>query len=136
MVFCNQYRGIWYWQSRRVTILILIDGFLQYYPYIKTNWYKGQVTILILIDGFLQFIREIVCLKMTCHNPYFNRWFSAITDRWRHQFSKEWVTILILIDGFLQYHLTHLILQMKECHNPYFNRWFSAIFHRFQRIYR
>ena len=26
---------------------------IKYYPYIKTNWYK--VTILILIDGFLQF---------------------------------------------------------------------------------
>ena len=40
-----------------------------------------EVTILILIDGFLQ-------LKGTnkgsiwseCHNPYFNRWFSAIDN--------------------------------------------------------
>ena len=36
------------------------------------------------------------------HNPYFNRWFSAIkVDFWT--------------DG------------EKESHNPYFNRWFSAI---------
>ena len=36
------------------------------------------------------------------HNPYFNRWFSAIpySDYWNN----------------------------KDCyHNPYFNRWFSAI---------
>ena len=35
------------------------------------------------------------------HNPYFNRWFSAIDS----QFAKKQtpiVTILILIDGFLQ----------------------------------
>ena len=36
------------------------------------------------------------------HNPYFNRWFSAITDKL-----------------FIAVHLTS--------HNPYFNRWFSAI---------
>ena len=37
------------------------------------------VTILILVDGFLQFIRWIQSksLKMR-HNPYFSRWFSAI----------------------------------------------------------
>ena len=37
-----------------------------------------------------------------CHNPYFNRWFSAIEN---HECKKEW----------------------GDCHNPYFNRWFSAI---------
>ena len=37
------------------------------------------------------------------HNPYFNRWFSAI----KVQSSKN----------------------QKVCsHNPYFNRWFSAIY--------
>ena len=36
------------------------------------------------------------------HNPYFNRWFSAISKR---TFYKS----------------------IKYCHNPYFNRWFSAI---------
>ena len=36
------------------------------------------------------------------HNPYFNRWFSAINQ---YYLSKKYldVTILILIDGFLQY---------------------------------
>ena len=38
----------------------------------------------------------------TCHNPYFNRWFSAI-------------------EAILDYNNNPL------GHNPYFNRWFSAI---------
>ena len=40
----------------------------------------GQnVTILILIDGFLQW-KELNGIRKGyyCHNPYFNRWFSAI----------------------------------------------------------
>ena len=37
------------------------------------------------------------------HNPYFNRWFSAIY---------KWTT---------EYDYS------AKCHNPYFNRWFSAI---------
>ena len=37
------------------------------------------VTILILIDGFLQFFKNMYLLHLNkCHNPYFNRWFSAI----------------------------------------------------------
>ena len=39
--------------QKGVTILILIDGFLQYK--VAYNYYgKKEVTILILIDGFLQ----------------------------------------------------------------------------------
>ena len=37
------------------------------------------------------------------HNPYFNRWFSAIKEK------EE--------EGYANF----------EGHNPYFNRWFSAI---------
>ena len=37
-----------------------------------------------------------------CHNPYFNRWFSAIA----YLYIGDWASI---------------------SHNPYFNRWFSAI---------
>ena len=36
-----------------------------------------------------------------CHNPYFNRWFSAISEPKNLQ-TLICVTILILIDGFLQ----------------------------------
>ena len=40
---------------------------------------KIAVTILILIDGFLQ-SRNRKCSRLSLerHNPYFNRWFSAI----------------------------------------------------------
>ena len=37
------------------------------------------------------------------HNPYFNRWFSAITEELDATNECVTVTILILIDGFLQY---------------------------------
>ena len=41
-----------------------------------------KVTILILIDGFLQYLFEIIVFKQrVSHNPYFNRWFSAIHRR-------------------------------------------------------
>ena len=36
------------------------------------------------------------------HNPYFNRWFSAIDKKDHAEFKLIIVTILILIDGFLQ----------------------------------
>ena len=88
----------------KVTILILIDGFLQYKMIIDKKE-EIYVTILILIDGFLQYKDGGECLeKAYCHNPYFNRWFSAmwvtIADM---QLRCVSVTILILIDGFLQY---------------------------------
>ena len=37
------------------------------------------------------------------HNPYFNRWFSAMEYISAYILQKKGVTILILIDGFLQY---------------------------------
>ena len=43
-----------------------------------------------------------MCELYSCHNPYFNRWFSAIK-------------------------ITYNLLNSDDCHNPYFNRWFSAI---------
>ena len=36
------------------------------------------------------------------HNPYFNRWFSAIKSMLKYRKNLKYVTILILIDGFLQ----------------------------------
>ena len=36
------------------------------------------------------------------HNPYFNRWFSAIKGVYYNAYVVIKVTILILIDGFLQ----------------------------------
>ena len=43
-----------------------------------------------------------------CHNPYFNRWFSAIISK----------------DNDLKFY--------GLSHNPYFNRWFSAMFEKMQ----
>ena len=40
-------------------------------------------------------------INKDCHNPYFNRWFSAMILIVRITKLKR-VTILILIDGFLQ----------------------------------
>ena len=78
MVFCNNYKDI-----------LEIDG--------------NDVTILILIDGFLQWIGDVGLSPFyRSHNPYFNRWFSAITD-------------------------DLIFKSLNEGHNPYFNRWFSAI---------
>ena len=37
------------------------------------------------------------------HNPYFNRWFSAMKKHKKGLEEGKKVTILILIDGFLQY---------------------------------
>ena len=39
--------------------------------------------------------------KLSSHNPYFNRWFSAINNIGLFKKALS-VTILILIDGFLQ----------------------------------
>ena len=41
-------------------------------------------------------------LPIKDHNPYFNRWFSAIKALANCEFSTFEITILILIDGFLQ----------------------------------
>ena len=47
--------------------------------YIETNKTDIAVTILILIDGFLQCLKRLLTVDIDiCHNPYFNRWFSAI----------------------------------------------------------
>ena len=49
--------------------------------------------------------RDYVDLKNKgdCHNPYFNRWFSAIVCYGATHTPNNRVTILILIDGFLQF---------------------------------
>ena len=46
---------------------------------------------------------EIVIYRQESHNPYFNRWFSAIIKELIMKKTTLNVTILILIDGFLQY---------------------------------
>ena len=77
MVFCNKLSDLNFKSDVFVTILILIDGFLQYKKHCLVLSHT-KVTILILIDGFLQLEKVIIYQKSI---P---------------------VTILILIDGFLQ----------------------------------
>ena len=61
------------------------------------------------------------------HNPYFSRWFSAISKDGFKTGNKQVVTILILVDGFLQYVSLYMGQPTLKSHNPYFSRWFSAI---------
>ena len=69
-------------------------------PKIKKR--KIKVTILILVDGFLQYNMYIAKeTPLGSHNPYFSRWFSAICLL-KNMVSYTTVTILILVDGFLQ----------------------------------
>ena len=56
MVFCNNGEMLEYYYSQRVTILILVDGFLQFKDD-HLDLIKLIVTILILVDGFLQYDR-------------------------------------------------------------------------------
>ena len=78
MVFCNKIYCDNPLFDYIVTILILVDGFLQYRHWRRKNK-KNKVTILILVDGFLQlYVVEKLQLWEDGHNPYFSRWFSAI----------------------------------------------------------
>ena len=55
MVFCNIDNDIFEKICEMVTILILVDGFLQCDYADRKNKSDSIVTILILVDGFLQF---------------------------------------------------------------------------------
>ena len=113
--------------KNKVTILILIDGFLQCLIHKKIR-ILCIVTILILIDGFLQYNKILSELTYKeRHNPYFNRWFSAMLKYHQKAIKNSYVTILILIDGFLQLNMIIQPSFHKMSHNPYFNRWFSAM---------
>ena len=78
MVFCNIKQYDILNTEDFVTILILIDGFLQCNIFVYRQEKINKVTILILIDGFLQYTATTGLVK------------------------SAQVTILILIDGFLQ----------------------------------
>ena len=42
------------------------------------NTFVYTVTILILVDGFLQYCPPLPHFYLLRHNPYFSRWFSAM----------------------------------------------------------
>ena len=62
-----------------------------------------------------------------CHNPYFNRWFSAISIDLKvlksvlshNPYFNRWFSAIYLLRKSSDFD--------GKCHNPYFNRWFSAI---------
>ena len=61
-----------------------------------------------------------------CHNPYFNRWFSAI----RH--SPNYGEVCLCHNPYFNRWFSAIIPALASAsnpsgHNPYFNRWFSAI---------
>ena len=58
MVFCNVFEQVEKKEGKKVTILILIDGFLQSDKLFIGVSVSNKVTILILIDGFLQYKRK------------------------------------------------------------------------------
>ena len=66
-------------------------------------------------------------MLMDCHNPYFNRWFSAILTNAEKKelyqishnpYFNRWFSA---IPSHAESHA------FSSGHNPYFNRWFSAI---------
>ena len=58
MVFCNIGVILTNKRDKKITILILVDGFLQYRPVAFVGFLKN-ITILILVDGFLQFMKIV-----------------------------------------------------------------------------
>ena len=80
-------------------------------------------------------IEAINCISLGGHNPYFNRWFSAMNMVCMNQFLSirhnpyfnRWFSAIF--DGNLK------DFNLKS-HNPYFNRWFSAIVTQIIAIFR
>ena len=84
-----------------------------------------KVTILILIDGFLQYqVTRLLVMKVISHNPYFNRWFSAIAAKISQNFTflcKK----LVFSDNFCELYFTQH-LYINYCTN-YLNTFLLKI---------
>ena len=127
MVFCNaDYFGV-PMNRQTITILILVDGFLQYNK--KEEIYSSKVSQSLFQQMVFcnQGIFFPLWLLTYYHNPYFSRWFSAILKGVNNgqsikasqslfqqmvfcnsidghfEENDSMITILILVDGFLQY---------------------------------
>ena len=78
MVFCNLGGSGGKSEGEKVTILILVDGFLQSHKKkVIKMIYKGHNPY---FSRWFSAIVVIKGIKTKCigHNPYFSRWFSAI----------------------------------------------------------
>ena len=70
--------------------------------------------------------KSLIVLENNSHNPYFSRWFSAITmilsllhtAESHNPYFSRWFSAIISHEDFVN---------GKIGHNPYFSRWFSAI---------
>ena len=84
--------------------------------WIEKRKFIPQVTILILIDGFLQFTEHTTTRnRESRHNPYFNRWFSAIAAKISQNFTflcKK----LVFSDSFCELYFTQP-LYINYCTN-------------------
>ena len=89
--------------------------------------FNNKVTILILVDGFLQLLTPSLSdASYKGHNPYFSRWFSAIVEV-DYMNKKEFSHNPYFSRWFSAIALLLLYIVLNVCHNPYFSRWFSAI---------
>ena len=78
MVFCNMDILVFKQYTKKVTILILVDGFLQCCKYrLERNYIRSHNPY---FSRWFSAIRENRPKKVhnSRHNPYFSRWFSAI----------------------------------------------------------
>ena len=75
-----------------------------------------SVTILILVDGFLQLGNDTLIFNCsTGHNPYFSRWFSAIAAKISQNFTLL-CKKLVFSDSFCELYFTQP-LYINYCTN-------------------
>ena len=87
-----------------------------------------EVTILILVDGFLQYkLKFRIAVLKQSHNPYFSRWFSAIDSEEYKKGQKKVSQSLFQQMVFCNKKAYKRMVTRYKRHNPYFSRWFSAI---------
>ena len=115
MVFCNKEWDAFVATVNQVTILILVDGFLQYklvcdlsYSWISHNPYFSR-----WFSAIVSSIMDRRIFKR--HNPYFSRWFSAIAAKISQNFTLL-CKKLVFSDSFCELYFTQP-LYINYCTN-------------------
>ena len=75
---------------------------------------------------FCNILQALATIAYLSHNPYFNRWFSAIMK------AERLIEILQSHNPYFNRWFSAILKELMDAekenrHNPYFNRWFSAI---------
>ena len=80
MVFCNITKSFGKQLKESVTILILVDGFLQldFLNYLQFVGPKSHNPYFSRWFSAIENEKRLISSIPMCHNPYFSRWFSAI----------------------------------------------------------